>query len=95
MAEQNEKNDAVSFVTKKVLVTFPQQIAIMFGGSCIYTLCAVCEFQEAEGGKRGYSGYDTPRSFTIVGLPDGRKLEKSLQLHLGLHGVTAMVELDQ
>ena len=93
MAENNE-DTAVSFVTKKVLVTFVHQIAIMFGGSCIYTMAAICEYQE-EKEKRHSSFGSMPTEFTIVGLPDGRKLDRSFQLTVGIaYGVSAMVEID-
>lgn len=93
MAEQNEKNDAVSFVTKKVLVTFPCQVAIFVAGSCIYTMAAICEYQENDEKKSGWTFM--PQSFTIVGLPDGRKLDKALHISFGnVHGPIAMVEID-
>lgn len=96
MAEQ-DKQDAVGFVTKKVLVTFVHRIAIMYAGTAIFAEALICEYQEnTKSSENWRSSFGSiPTEFTVVGLPDGRKLEKSIQLKVGLaYGVSGMVEID-
>jgi hypothetical protein len=93
MAEEEEKNEKLAFVTKKVLVTFHQQICFMVGGNAVYSAAAVCEYQQEVRDREFTSAL--PCEFTVVSLPNGPKLTKSLQLRTNGYGaVSAMVELD-
>ena len=92
-AVQAEKTEAISFVTKKVLVSFAYNVTLMLGDTAIQTHAAICEYQESVDEDRRYS--DIPREFTIVALPDGRKLTKSQHLRVGYMGsVVSMVDMD-
>lgn len=90
MAETKE--DAVSFVTKKVLVTFAYPVAIMINDSCAEVRCVIAEHQENKQSERYYS--ELPSEFTVVALADGRKLSKSQQLRVSRQWVMSTVELD-
>lgn len=81
----------LSFVTKKYLVTFRQQICIMLNDTPVFTQIAICEYQEQSDDGARYA--DTPKEFLIVGLPDGKKLTHALKLRLEYGGIFAMIEL--
>ena len=89
---QQQEQTAVSFVTKKVLVTFKQHIVFPVDGMPITTLAAICEFEETVDGRRG-SYQSFPRELRVVGFAD-RKLAKSLHLTIDVMGIAAMVRME-
>jgi hypothetical protein len=94
MAEE-KKQEALSFVTKKVLVTFFPQVALMLNDSVIMTQSAICEYRETTDNGSRVRLFDAPKELTVVSLSDGRKFTKSLHLHiLNYSAITAMMELD-
>jgi hypothetical protein len=90
--QEEKKEEALSFVTKKVMVTFYPDICVPTdNGLAIMTRSAICEYQETSESR----SFDFPKHLTIVGFADGRKLVKSLQLHVQhFTSITAMVDLD-
>jgi hypothetical protein len=91
MAVQEAKTEALAFVTKKVLVTFNQQICVMVNENPVFTHAAVCEYQQSSDENRMH----IPDELTIVGLPNGPKLTKSLHARMSPYSsILAMVELD-
>jgi hypothetical protein len=86
------KSKELSFVTRKVLVTFTHPVCLMLGDTAVFTNAAICEYNEAQDDRFREK---IPASFTVVGTADGRKMSRSLQLHTAGFGVvSAMVELD-
>lgn len=81
----------VSFVTKKVLVTFSRPLCIMIGQDCIFTEAAICEYQQKQETR---SLDDIARHLVIVALPSGRRIDKSLNVTMSYSGVFGIVELD-
>ena len=92
---EEKKQEALSFVTKKVLVTFFPQVALMLNDSVIMTQSAICEYRETTDNGSRVRLFDAPKELTVVSLSDGRKFTKSLHLHiLNYSAITAMMELD-
>lgn len=87
-----EETQALSFVTKKALVTFYPHVALMINDSAIMCNAAICEYQQT---KEQESRMSIPLEFTVIGLVDGKKLSKSIHLRVcGYATAVAMVELD-
>lgn len=83
---------SIAFVTKKVLVTFMHPICLMIGENAVFAQAAICEYQQSADDERLMN---TPHEFLIVGLPDGKKLTRSLRVRVqGYSVVSAMVELE-
>jgi hypothetical protein len=88
--EDEKQSNAVSFVTKKTLVTFHPHITLMVDGNAIRTDAAICEHQESAEGR----GSGMPLEFMVVALPNDNRLKKSLHIRVGYNTVNAMVDLD-
>lgn len=90
-----ENKEALGFVTKKGLVSFANQIAFMVNGNCVFSMAAVCEWDDAES-EQVERYRSSPKIFRVVSLPNGPKLDQSLVLHMndiGFGGVVAILEL--
>jgi hypothetical protein len=87
-----QQTEALSFVTKKVLITFTQPICFLINDTPVMSAAVIAEYEEVVGNDR----FDVPKHFRVIGMADGRKMSKSLQLHMCGYGtvVAAMVELD-
>ena len=90
----NPQENAISFVTRKVLVSFHHPIFVPFGGITVSTFCAVCEYQDSMSDSSSRADR-IPNHLTIVGLGDGRRLEKSLSITLSGYSsaITGMIDL--
>lgn len=85
----------IAFVTRKALVTFGPHnpLAIVHAGSVCFVNTAVIEYQDVAGDRRRD---EVPKSFRVVGLADGKKLTKGLQVTMNGYGHPyAMVDLDE
>lgn len=92
-----EPKQAVGFVTKKVLVTFGSEICIPMNGTAGFLRSAICEYQEATDRADTWRGLsDVPRDLTVVALPNGPKLTRTVHLRVaGWMVIAAMVFLDE
>lgn len=89
-------SNEVGFVTKRFLVSLSQRIAIPYNGTVVDTPVFIAELTEHKGKVRNNAEFtwDT-NSFRIVGLSDGKKLTKSINVHIpGYHTITSLVELE-
>jgi hypothetical protein len=88
--EKEEKT--IALVTRKALVSFPPHahIAIPLKGTCIWVESAIIEYEVAEGTR----GDSIPNHFRIIGLTNGQKITKGIQVSTQYGIPHAVVELD-
>lgn len=93
---ENKTTQEVSFVTRKMLVTFTHSVCLMINGSAVFANAAICEVtQQQESGSSELFGCTETRMLRVIGLPDGKKLTKSYNLQVGYGQVVSMCSLDE
>ena len=94
MAKAEKKEEALGFVTRKVLLTFVYPVAFILNGSVVMTHTAFAEYQETTEEKQRRHGYGN--NSTVVALGDGRKFPKGQHLELsGYATLAAVVEVGE